>query len=450
VAYKYVGPTYEKLRTKTHIVAILLLIGFILSSELGLFEDLASFNQAYPTLYIDEVIGGLVWSALAFFCITVRAKPAEPFAALDQVSIRSSRRLFPLERAIIVGAFAGGFWVMAKFSIFERILALDLAHPAWRVDDWAFGCVLAALGLAWLASRRARELVVLRAIATYSVALEQSNRQLASRAKALEEMTEDLARACEAAKTADRLKTEILGNMSHELRTPLNAVIGFSELISGETHGPLQPSYKEYADIIGTSARELLRLLGDLLELSKIKSEAAVPRHELADLTELVNSSVGKFRAEAAATGIALSIEQPTALLAAIDTSMLGRLISSLLSNAVKFTPAGGKIDVRLAPISGGGKWIEISISDTGIGMTEAEIAKALQPFGQVDGSATRRYQGAGLGLALAKAIAEFHGGELAVTSAPGQGTAVSVRLPVLAPTADLGSLAADAMQMSA
>jgi signal transduction histidine kinase len=239
----------------------------------------------------------------------------------------------------------------------------------------------------------------------------------------------ELERARLAAETSNRVKSQFLANMSHELRTPLNAIIGFSEMIRDGIVGPLASRYREYARDIHSSGRHLVKLIGDILDLSKIEAGRLELREELVDLPTVVHDCRRLVLARVERGGLALGIDLPPDLPPVrADELRLKQVLLNLLSNAVKFTRPGGRVDVSATVTKRGG--IDIRIADTGIGMKAEEIPIALEPFRQVEGSMTRRYEGTGLGLPLARTLIELHGGSLSIVSAPGKGTTVTVALP--------------------
>jgi len=239
-----------------------------------------------------------------------------------------------------------------------------------------------------------------------------------------------LRRARDEAELADRAKSEFLANMSHELRTPLNAIIGFSDLIASEALGPLGvPTYREYIDDIRFSGQHLLSVINEVLDMAKVESgriELHEGVHEPGDLVDRVMRVV-RERAATASVGLSASIE-PGLPRVRVDPVRFRQVLLNLLSNGVKFTPAGGT--VRLAVRRGEDDAVSFTVTDTGIGMRKRDVTKALKPFGQVDGDLSRRHQGAGLGLPLARAFVELHGGSIVIDSRLGHGTTVVVRLP--------------------
>jgi PAS domain S-box-containing protein len=239
---------------------------------------------------------------------------------------------------------------------------------------------------------------------------------------------EEVSRSRDRAEAASRAKSEFLANMSHELRTPLNAIIGFSDAMLGGYAGGLTPKQAEYATDINASGQHLLKIVNDVLDLSKIEAGKLDLSFESLELTETISVCVGLMQSRADATGLGLVIDlpdSPTTVWA--DELRLRQILLNILSNAVKFTPAGGQVTVTAAPTE---DMVRITVADTGIGMKPADVAVALEPFRQVDGSLARRYEGTGLGLPLVKSLTEMHGGRLEIETSLGQGTTVMVSLP--------------------
>jgi signal transduction histidine kinase len=234
--------------------------------------------------------------------------------------------------------------------------------------------------------------------------------------------------ARDAAEQANRTKSAFLANMSHELRTPLNAILGFSDIIKSGMFGA-HARYQEYAGDINAAGRHLLRLVNDILDLSKIESGAMELREGEVQLKTLIETCCELVRPRAREAGVHLSVQMPSGLPPIHgDELRLKQVLLNLLSNAVKFTPTGGSIGVAAERDAVGGTLLRVS--DTGIGMQPEDIPVALQDFGQVDSSLARRFEGSGLGLPLSRRLAELHGGTLEIESAPDRGTTVTVRLP--------------------
>ena len=239
-------------------------------------------------------------------------------------------------------------------------------------------------------------------------------------------------RALEEAKTKAELessaKTEFLANISHELRTPLNAVIGFSEIMIAETYGQIgNAQYKDYINDINNSGKHLLSVINDILDFSKASADKLkVEKIEL-DLNKLASSSMRfvKPRADSASVKLIEDLPQEHIIIYA-DPQRLKQALLNLLSNSVKFTPADGSVTLSIRK-NAAKKLVFISVADTGIGMSDQDIPKALSSFGQVDNKLSRKYEGTGLGLPLTKKLIELMNGKLDIKSAPGKGTTVTI-----------------------
>jgi two-component system, cell cycle sensor histidine kinase PleC len=253
--------------------------------------------------------------------------------------------------------------------------------------------------------------------------------ELAKERVKLRRSNKELALARRRAEEANQAKSIFLANMSHELRTPLNAVLGFSEIIRDRLFGNDLERYAGYAADIHHSGSHLLNIVNDILDVTRIDAGKFELREENVKLAELLDESLLAVEPQAAKGGISLKLRAPEAC-ATIhgDKTKLKQIIINLLSNAIKFTPSSGSVDLSARADADGG--LTVAVRDTGIGMASHEIRDAVQLFGQVDNSLSRRYDGAGLGLPLAIQLAELHGGTLTVESAPGQGTTVTVRFP--------------------
>ncbi len=239
-----------------------------------------------------------------------------------------------------------------------------------------------------------------------------------------------LKQAKEEAEYANRSKSEFLATMSHELRTPLNAIIGFSEIIKSEAFGPTgNATYKEYAKDINESGAHLLELINDILDLSKIEAGSMELSDDTVQLDAILRGVhvLVKERAHDAEVRLTfpMAVHLPTIR---ADERKVKQILVNLLSNAIKFTEPGGQVSVSIDSDQTG---VVMCVADTGIGIPAAAIDKALEPFGQVESQLSRKYDGSGLGLPLAKRFAELHGGTLTIDSEPGRGTAVTVRFPL-------------------
>ncbi|HEV2264869.1 MAG TPA: ATP-binding protein [Stellaceae bacterium] len=241
----------------------------------------------------------------------------------------------------------------------------------------------------------------------------------------------ELAQARDKAQSANRAKSEFLSNMSHELRTPLNAIIGFADLMMKETLGPHSiQTYREYSQHIHDSGQHLLAIINDILDLSKIEAgKAELDSNERIILPPLLSNLGETIGVLAEKNGVAFQVSAEPGLPDLVGSErMVRQILVNLLSNAVKFTPAGGTVSAT-ATLAPSGELV-ISVADSGIGMSEKEVAVALTPFGQVDSTLSRGHEGTGLGLPLARAMAALHQADLRITSTPGAGTTISVVFP--------------------
>jgi len=233
---------------------------------------------------------------------------------------------------------------------------------------------------------------------------------------------------------ASRLKSEFLANMSHELRTPLNAIIGFAELMHDGKVGPLAPDQKEYLGDILTSSRHLLRLINDVLDLSKIEAGKMEFQAEPVDLARIAGEVRDILRSLAASRRIAMSVETaPDAGQAVVDAAKLKQVLYNYLSNALKFTPEGGQVTLRIALEDA--EHFRLEVEDTGIGIRPDDQARLFVEFQQLDAGTAKKYGGTGLGLALTRRIVEAQGGRVGVVSTPGQGSRFFAILPRLPTT---------------
>jgi PAS domain S-box-containing protein len=242
-------------------------------------------------------------------------------------------------------------------------------------------------------------------------------------------MEKDLVAAKLQAEDANRAKTQFLANMSHELRTPLNAVIGFAELIRDEMLGSInEPRYREYADDIHSSGKHLLQIINDILDMTKVEAGTYRLNEDVCDIAKIVGDGVDLVRNQAVQKELDVRIDVPDDLpFLFADARCVRQIVVNVLSNAIKFTPKGGTVAVS-ARLSDGE--LAIVVADTGIGMAQDDIPRAFSPFRQLEGSHGRKFEGAGLGLSLIKAMVDLHEGALQVESQVGVGTTVTARFP--------------------
>ncbi len=252
---------------------------------------------------------------------------------------------------------------------------------------------------------------------------------------------------------ASRMKSEFLATMSHELRTPLNAIIGFSEALNDGLVGEMSDSQHEYTGDIFTSGHHLLSLINDILDLSKVEAGMMTIVREAADLNGLLSNSLSIVREKASARRIQLDLETGNDLgIEQLDTRKTKQIVYNLLSNAVKFSADRGRVTLSAhrvprrtvgtiagawpvhsfsSPIADCAEFLQLRVTDSGIGMAPDDMAKLFQPFTQIDSSLARKFEGTGLGLAMVKQLTELHGGAVAVASADGEGACFAAWLPL-------------------
>ncbi|MGH7013474.1 MAG: MHYT domain-containing protein [Stellaceae bacterium] len=240
----------------------------------------------------------------------------------------------------------------------------------------------------------------------------------------------ELLQAKQVSEDASRLKSEFIANMNHELRTPLNAILGFSEIIMNDAQGKLvEGRYRDYAKDINRSGAQLLSIINDILDFAKSDAKQLSLNESLIDAATLIGDSVRFVTPVANKKGVAIEVK----VAANVpnfrgDERRLRQILLNLLSNAVKFTPAEREVRVLAGTNEVGG--IQIDVEDTGIGIPPDQISHVMEPFYQVDGSLARTQEGTGLGLPIAKSLAELHGGTLRLESAVGYGTTARLTLP--------------------
>jgi len=311
-------------------------------------------------------------------------------------------------------AVLGAYDSPLRVNLIESGVRAILAVPMVR-EDRLIGCLVVSRNRPGDFPDEAVEL--LRTFATQSALAIQNAR--------LFKEIEDKSRQLEA---ASRHKSEFLANMSHELRTPLNAIIGFSEVLGERMFGALNEKQEEYLKDIHASGQHLLSLINDILDLSKI--EAGRREMELTDfdLPATLDNALTLVRERAGRRGIALvlTVDERLAQVRA-DERKVRQVVLNLLSNAIKFTPEGGGIDVRAVPVDG---MVEISVRDTGVGIAPEDQEAIFEEFRQV-GTAAKKVEGTGLGLALSRKFVDLHGGRIWVTSQVGTGSAFTFTIPM-------------------
>jgi signal transduction histidine kinase len=237
---------------------------------------------------------------------------------------------------------------------------------------------------------------------------------------------EELRSARDQAEHANRVKSEFLAIVSHELRTPLNAILGFEDLLAHEVSGPLNSTQRDYLARIRTGADQLLHVIDQILRLSRIEAGKEDISLETVDLTALVRQTAALLEPAVLRKNLTMEIIAPDAIRCDTDSGKLRQILLNLLSNAVKFTTVGGLV-LRVERHDAD---VLIHVADTGEGIRATDIDRIFEPFTQVDGSATRRHGGTGLGLPVSRELARMLRGDLTVHSLPGEGSVFTLRIP--------------------
>lgn len=317
--------------------------------------------------------------------------------------------------------------IAAKGPLFEGIDSEALGAVLQR-GSWAFVAAFLMIAIAWRRRDQGAPAIADAAIATEDPELQ---RMLAT----VQEQQRILARRYYEeklkAEIANNSKVSFLSHLSHDIRTPLNHIIGFADLMKHETYGPLGDArYANYVETIKGSGERLLAFFASILELAEFESGEKTMRQDPILADDLTRVAVRRFRAQAMRAGIALVCGAPTDAKVIGDRFCLERMLGNLIDNAIRFTPQGGRVTVASYAADNG---IVFEITDTGIGMSPERLQAVSQPFAFAFGDAalTREHGGAGLGISIARAIAEQSGGRLAIDSRAGMGTTVAVSLPL-------------------
>ena len=345
----------------------------------------------------------------------------------------AGRRAATRDRMLVMAAFAimlTAAIVFAAQAAFDLVVGRALKELQRAIDSTRLGAPREEVQ--WSGSDEVGRVIAAfnrmqRRHTAYENALDNARIDLEHR---VEQRTSELKRARDEARAANRAKSAFLANMSHELRTPLNAIIGFAEVLKNQKFGPLGDArYSSYAEIVRTSGTHLLDLINDLLDLSKAEAGGLVPADSTIEVDAQIRRAIDMSRAEIEQSALTVEIavaDDVPALRA--DARLILQLLSNLITNAVKFTRPGGTLTIG-ATIDAD-RSVSIFVADTGIGIPADQLEKVLEPFTQLDTRLHREHRGAGLGLPLCRAIAQAHGGQLLIQSAPDEGTCVTVLLP--------------------
>lgn len=373
----------------------------------GAFIEFEQGRQPRPTeTEIEDVIDAVVLRIGSGSDVAAVSRKAEPIFGLQPELLLGSGFFERIHVADRVGYLCALSDLRAGGT--PARLALRIRLPHETIDNFrSFSAELATVGA------EARTIVV-----------------ILRKDEEMVELRRQLAEAIDRADSIDVTRDRFLAAVSHELRTPLNAIIGFSDMMLHEMFGGFKdPRQKEYVGLIRDSGHHLLSVVNSILDVSKIASGAFVTYPERFRFRDAVESCIAMLGLQAKTKNLVLSDEvaHETGQLVA-DRRAVQQMLINLVSNAVKFTPEGGKVTIGGKRI---GSRLHFWVEDNGIGIAEADLDRLGRPFVQLDNDYTRRYEGTGLGLSLVKGMVALHEGTMSIESAPGEGTIVSISLPV-------------------
>ena len=409
----------------------------------------AGFLRSLVDVYAAHALGMMVVVPILF---TVRANTLHHMFRRDE--LLRTLLLVGVVAIAIVADLATGYPM--RFLFFPALLLLTFqrgfeggALGMFLVACYFMGLILTGHPVYGLAGLPLREQIfiseIFEAVMAFTVvltgaALEQRRRLEASLLTASSQaenareeamnLREEAIVAKDAAEKANHMKSMFLATMSHELRTPLNAVIGFSQLLESETFGPLgNKRYRDYAGTIEKAGQHLLDLINDLLDMSKIEAGKFELHREEIDCNAIVDECANLISARARDHGIAIVKDLPLRRISFnADPRAIKQILLNLLSNAVKFTPTDGRVTIRVREQS---SLLTLAVADTGVGIPADQLSRLGNPFVTLRRSVGVSQEGTGLGLALARALAQLHGGSLKIESIEGRGTTVTVAIPI-------------------
>jgi signal transduction histidine kinase len=327
---------------------------------------------------------------------------------------------------------------LGESLVAQKIITTDqlqtaLAEQARRrsagEEDLRLGQILLVMGFV---QPEQLDRAVARMVQELQNSLQVANRKLEER---VHERTQELSHALERLSELNQMKANFVANISHELRTPMTHIMGYLDLLSDETFGPLAPQQREALETIDRAALRLHSLIEDLIQFSDTSTAGISLTLQPLDLRPVIQDSLSRLMSRAQNAGLHIDVNLPSDLPPVYaDGRKLTWVITQLLDNGIKFTPPGGTLTVRTG-LAGDRVWI--SISDTGIGIPADRMDELFQPFHQLDGSVTRKRGGTGMGLSLSRQIVEAHGSKITVHSKEGKGSTFLFDLPVYRPASD-------------
>jgi signal transduction histidine kinase len=340
---------------------------------------------------------------------------------------------------ILGGRGHGRSWMGIPLVTHGQVLgyfSLDKNEPSFFTEDhWGVAASLAAQAAVAIQNAKLHESLQHHAEELEERVTERTA-ELARRVSEVEtlnrsarQLNEDLKEAVKKAESADRLKSAFLATMSHELRTPLNSIIGFTGILLQKLVGPLSEEQEKQLKMVQGSARHLLELINDVLDISKIEADQIVLMRDEFDVCESIRQSIEKIRPLADKKGLQLQADTtPESVTIICDRRRVEQILINLLNNAVKFTDTGS-VTVESRVLDGR---LKVAVKDTGIGIKDEDVQTLFKPFRQVDTGITRQYEGTGLGLSICKRLVDLLGGSISVTSVPGKGSSFAFDLPLI------------------
>ncbi|PPS42396.1 hypothetical protein B1A85_14255 [Chroococcidiopsis sp. TS-821] len=273
------------------------------------------------------------------------------------------------------------------------------------------------------------EISLLQRIAEQAAIALYNARSYESLEETVRQRTQELEQEKQLSEAANRAKTEFLSNISHELRTPLTGILGFSSVLLEQVFGSLNAKQIQYLELIASSGRHLLELINDLLDMTKIEAAKEELHFERVSVAEIADACISLFQERAREQGLKLELHiAPNVTDCIADKRRLKQILVNLLANAIKFTESGS-VTLNITQTA---TEIQFSVIDTGIGISQEDLAKLFQPFQQLDSGLNRKYEGTGLGLALSRKLAQLHNGDLTVESELGRGSCFTLHLPLI------------------